>query len=42
VKLTPTAAKSFRSLPPQTGHSVRESSVNAWTMSKALPQTVQR
>ena len=42
LKVTPTALKSLRSRPEQDGHSVRESSVNAWTMSKALPHSVQR
>lgn len=36
----PTALNSLRSLPPQFGHSVRESSVNACTTSSASPQSV--
>jgi len=42
VKLTPTALNSFRSLPPQFGHSVSESSVKACWMSNAVPHSVQR
>jgi len=32
----------LRSTPPQVGHTVRESSVNDWWMSKALLHSVQR
>jgi hypothetical protein len=42
LKVTPTGLKTLRSTPEQTGHTVRLSSVNDWTTSKALPHSVQR
>jgi hypothetical protein len=42
LNVTPTALKTLRSLPPQTGHTVSESSVNAWWMSNAFVHSVQR
>jgi len=42
LKVTPTGLKTLRSAPPQTGHTVRLSSLNDCTMSKAWSQWVQR
>jgi hypothetical protein len=40
LKLTPMAVKTLRSLPPQFGQTVSESSVKACWMSKAVPHSV--
>jgi hypothetical protein len=42
LKVTPTGLKTLRSLPWQTGQTVRVSSVNDCTMSNALSHSVQR
>jgi len=42
LKVTPTGLNTLRSLPWQTGQTVSVSSVNDWTMSKALSHSVQR
>jgi len=39
LNVTPTAPKTFRSEPPQFGHTLRASSVKACWMSKAWPQS---
>ncbi|MEY9851378.1 hypothetical protein ABH923_001056 [Leifsonia sp. EB41] len=39
MKVTPTAPNTLRSVPPQLGQTVSASSVNAWWMSKAWPQS---
>jgi hypothetical protein len=41
LKTTPTALNCLRRLPPQLGHTVSESSLKDWTMSKAWPQSAQ-
>jgi len=40
LNTTPTALKTFRSLPSHEGQSVNESSVKLWTASKAWPHMV--
>jgi hypothetical protein len=42
VNVTPMGENTLRSTPLQVGHTVRESSVKAWWMSKAVPHSVQR
>jgi hypothetical protein len=41
LKTTPTAEKTLRSRPPQTGQSVRAASLKDWTASNGSPHSVQ-
>jgi hypothetical protein len=42
LKTIPTLLKTFRSRPPQAGHSVRDGSLKLCTASSGSPQSVQR